>query len=64
MDSHRSLSGKQVLLAVVALCAFGWLLTPVQVFVLTHPLVGLLILAALMGGRFVYRRTRHPRPPT
>ncbi len=64
MDSHQSLNWKQVLIAVVALYAFGTFFTPIQYFVLTHPLVGLLILAGLIGSWFLYRKTRHTRPPS
>ncbi|NWJ41378.1 MAG: hypothetical protein HXX12_10450 [Geothrix sp.] len=64
MDIHQSLSWKQVLIAVVALSAFGTFFTPIQYFVLTHPVVGFLILAGLIGSWFLYRKTRHSGLPT
>jgi len=61
MDIHQSLNWKQVVIAVVALYAFGKGFTPIQVFVLTHPVVGLLILAGLIGSWFLYRQARRSR---
>jgi hypothetical protein len=58
MDLHRRLDWKQVVLAIVALWAFGELITPVQMFVLHHPLSGLLILAGLIVGWLLIRRKR------
>lgn len=64
MDIHQRLTWKQVVLAVVVLYAFGTGFTPIQYFVMTHPVVGLLILAGLIGGWFLYRKTRRSELPT
>lgn len=64
MDIHQSLNWKQIVIAVVALYAFGKGFTPIQVFVLTHPVIGLLILAGLIGSWFLYRKARRSRLQT
>jgi len=56
MDVNTKLDWKQVIGAVIALYLFGQFFTPIQMYVLKHPLVGIAILAALLVGWWGYRR--------
>jgi hypothetical protein len=58
VDVNQSLNWKQVTIAVIALWAFGQFFTPIQIFVLSHPLIGCLILFGLLGAWFLYRRSK------
>jgi len=63
MDINQKLDWKQVVLAVFVLWAFGKFFTPIQFFVLTHPFVGVLILAGLVGSWFLYRKSKQKGQP-
>lgn len=63
MDVIQKLDWKQIVIAVIALWAFGKVFAPIQVFALSHPFIGVLILIGLMGGWFLYRKSRHKGQP-
>ena len=57
MDVNAKLNGKQILIALVVIMGFGYFFEPVQIYILRHPWVGLVLLAAIISGWWFYRKS-------
>ena len=63
MDVNQSLNWKQVVIALVVLFGFNYFFTPIQIFVLSNPWVGVVLLLALVGGWLLYRKSKQKPGP-
>ena len=58
MDINQKLDWKQIVIAIFVLYAFSYFFKPIQFYVLSHPIVGVLILVVLIGGWFMYSKSK------
>ena len=62
MDLNAKLSGKQIIIALIVIFGFGLVMGPTQEVVLSHPLIGIALLAGIALIWWLMLKHRNNQP--